>query len=271
MQCPLMDMCDDTIEIAELQAHCSREHERLLYPDKFFSDSMTTGANIVIIVKDHIPYIVYFFTYLEEIRLAVFCSNPCYGSINDQYKIKLSSNGKLVYIESFPIIPFNVAKHCPRCTFGVGPNRCHQGPSSRSRVDRLPKIDDQVAEILFEKRNFECKIELFRSENGPQPDINNNDKFQKIMMCYVCYSTIITQIYSCSNAHLVCENCKVKLSQCGLCKTQITISDMAVKKLYDNINELTFQCDNNGCRFMDEMRNYDAHKDYCRFRPRLVG
>lgn len=261
-----MHGCDQPIEVAEIQAHLSRKHRELIFYEEFCYEHMTTGTNVVVLIKNNVPYLIRCFIYVEEVRLDVLCLNPCYKSVNDQYNIKLfrNSDNKLIFTENYPIIPFTETKHCPRCAFGM--NKCHKGPSARSRVDQLPKIDDAAATELFMERYFKCQIQLFCSRNALEPDINNNTAFQNLLECYVCRNIITTSPFSCDNGHLVCENCKPKISICGLCRASVAeFPNVAAKRILRELTEMRARCGNKDCTFVDKYANFDVHSDYCRF------
>ena len=84
-----------------------------------------------------------------------------------------------------------------------------------------------------EELNKSRKRELERSLESKLPTATptaNNDLFPECPVCYE-YLTPPLQIYSCENGHLVCQDCKPKLSKCILCRGTLVGRATAMEQL----------------------------------------
>ena len=77
------------------------------------------------------------------------------------------------------------------------------------------------------------KRELERSLQSKLPDTTSTSKIDLFPECPVCYENLVPplQIYSCENGHLVCQDCKPKLSSCILCRGTLVGRATAMEQL----------------------------------------
>lgn len=97
--------------------------------------------------------------------------------------------------------------------------------------------------------------------NNPLQELIN------LFECPVCFDYALPPILQCQSGHIVCSNCRPKLSCCPSCRSPLgNIRNLSMEKL---ANSVQFPCKfiTNGCK---EMLSHDKkyeHEDTCELRP----
>jgi E3 ubiquitin-protein ligase SIAH1 len=85
--------------------------------------------------------------------------------------------------------------------------------------------------------------------------------------CPVCLDYILPPILQCQNGHLVCSNCRPKLTCCPICRTPLgNIRTLAMEKVASIV---MFPCkySTSGCAVALLHTERREHEDACEFRP----
>ena len=97
-----------------------------------------------------------------------------------------------------------------------------------------------------------------------------NNPLQELLSlfeCPVCFEFALPPILQCQSGHIVCSNCRPKLTCCPSCRSALgNIRNLSMEKL---ANSLKFPCKyaNNGCsETLSHDKKYE-HEDMCEFRP----
>lgn len=103
--------------------------------------------------------------------------------------------------------------------------------------------------------------------NGTQQGGPTNADLASIFECPVCFDYVLPPIYQCSSGHLVCSNCRPKLSCCPTCRGPLAgIRNLAMEKV---ANTVSFPCKyaSAGCEVNLPHTEKTEHEDFCEFRP----
>jgi len=96
--------------------------------------------------------------------------------------------------------------------------------------------------------------------------VSNND-LASLFECPVCFEYVLPPITQCKSGHLVCGNCRPKLTRCPTCRVPLTsIRNLAMEKV---ANLVLFPCKytSSGCgKTMPPTEKAD-HEEHCEFRP----
>ncbi|XP_043279988.1 E3 ubiquitin-protein ligase Siah1 isoform X1 [Venturia canescens] len=85
--------------------------------------------------------------------------------------------------------------------------------------------------------------------------------------CPVCFEYVLPPILQCQSGHLVCSNCRPKLSCCPTCRGPLgNIRNLAMEKVASNV---MFPCkySTSGCTVTMVHIDKPDHEDACEFRP----
>lgn len=80
--------------------------------------------------------------------------------------------------------------------------------------------------------------------------INTSSDLASLFECPVCFDYVLPPIIQCQSGHLVCSNCRPKLSCCSTCRGPLgNIRNLAMEKVAETV---TFPCryNMNGCTAM---------------------
>eukprot|EP00493_Phyllostaurus_siculus_P002285 UN02297 len=89
--------------------------------------------------------------------------------------------------------------------------------------------------------------------NGPSVSMTmtisspTNPDLASLFECPVCFDYVLPPIYQCSSGHLVCSNCRPKLTLCPTCRGPLgSIRNLAMEKV---ANTVLFPCrfNSSGC------------------------
>ena len=86
--------------------------------------------------------------------------------------------------------------------------------------------------------------------------------------CPVCFDYVLPPILQCQNGHLVCQNCRQKITCCPTCRVPISsnIRNLPMEKL---ASTMWFPCkySNSGCSLQLLYSDKPDHEDSCEFKP----
>lgn len=85
--------------------------------------------------------------------------------------------------------------------------------------------------------------------------------------CPVCFDYALPPILQCQSGHIVCSNCRPKLTCCPTCRSPLTnIRNLSMEKLASSIQ---FPCKymSSGCKEMLPHEKKYEHEDICELRP----
>ncbi|XP_016985201.1 probable E3 ubiquitin-protein ligase sinah [Drosophila rhopaloa] len=88
-----------------------------------------------------------------------------------------------------------------------------------------------------------------------------------LLECPVCFGYMMPPIMQCSRGHLICANCRPKVSLCPVCRVSMTnIRSLAMEKV---ASKLIFPCKHShfGCRARLSYADKKNHEDDCDCRP----
>ncbi|CAF1621464.1 unnamed protein product [Adineta steineri] len=99
--------------------------------------------------------------------------------------------------------------------------------------------------------------------NGP----NQHQDLVNLFECPVCFDYALPPILQCQSGHIVCSQCRQKLSSCPTCRGPLgNIRNLGMEKVADTI---LFPCkyQTNGCLLNLMHKHKLEHEDCCDFRP----
>jgi hypothetical protein len=99
--------------------------------------------------------------------------------------------------------------------------------------------------------------------NGP----NQHHDLVNLFECPVCFDYALPPILQCQSGHIVCSQCRQKLSSCPTCRGPLgNIRNLGMEKVADTI---LFPCkyQTNGCLLNLVHKHKLEHEDCCDFRP----
>ncbi|XP_066569573.1 E3 ubiquitin-protein ligase Siah1 isoform X1 [Amia ocellicauda] len=95
---------------------------------------------------------------------------------------------------------------------------------------------------------------------------SNND-LASLFECPVCFDYVLPPILQCQSGHLVCSNCRPKLTCCPTCRGPLgSIRNLAMEKV---ANSVLFPCKyaSSGCEVTLPHTEKAEHEELCEFRP----
>ena len=96
---------------------------------------------------------------------------------------------------------------------------------------------------------------------------NQHHDLVNLFECPVCFDYALPPILQCQLGHIVCGQCRQKLSSCPTCRGPLgNIRNLGMEKVADTI---LFPCkyQNNGCQLNLIHKTKLDHEDSCDFRP----
>ena len=96
----------------------------------------------------------------------------------------------------------------------------------------------------------------------------SNQDLLSLFECPVCFDYVLPPILQCHAGHLVCANCRPKLTCCPTCRGQLegNIRNLAMEKLASTVK---FPCryQSSGCGLSLLLTKKTDHEENCEFRP----
>ncbi|CAF0860290.1 unnamed protein product [Rotaria sordida] len=117
-----------------------------------------------------------------------------------------------------------------------------------------------------------CNIATGNSNNNSITTTTSNNSNQhqdlvNLFECPVCFDYALPPILQCQSGHIVCSQCRQKLSSCPTCRGPLgNIRNLGMEKVADTI---VFPCkyQTNGCLLNLMHKHKLEHEDSCDFRP----
>jgi len=116
-----------------------------------------------------------------------------------------------------------------------------------------------------------CNIATGNSNNGTIATTSNgpnqHQDLVNLFECPVCFDYALPPILQCQSGHIVCSQCRQKLSSCPTCRGPLgNIRNLGMEKVADTI---LFPCkyQTNGCLLNLMHKHKLEHEDCCDFRP----
>ncbi|XP_011646461.1 retinol dehydrogenase 13-like isoform X3 [Pogonomyrmex barbatus] len=97
--------------------------------------------------------------------------------------------------------------------------------------------------------------------------LSSSTDLASLFECPVCFDYVLPPILQCQSGHLVCTNCRPKLSCCPTCRGPLgNIRNLAMEKVASNV---MFPCkySTSGCTVSLVHTEKADHEDACEFRP----
>ncbi|XP_075938251.1 E3 ubiquitin-protein ligase Siah1 isoform X1 [Anarhichas minor] len=95
----------------------------------------------------------------------------------------------------------------------------------------------------------------------------SNSDLASLFECPVCFDYVLPPILQCQSGHLVCSNCRPKLTCCPTCRGPLgSIRNLAMEKV---ANSVLFPCKyaSSGCEVTLPHTDKTEHEELCEFRP----
>ncbi|KAJ8344267.1 hypothetical protein SKAU_G00315960 [Synaphobranchus kaupii] len=95
----------------------------------------------------------------------------------------------------------------------------------------------------------------------------SNNELASLFECPVCFDYVLPPILQCQSGHLVCSNCRPKLTCCPTCRGPLgSIRNLAMEKV---ANSVLFPCKyaSSGCEVTLPHTEKAEHEELCEFRP----
>ncbi|CAF2130424.1 unnamed protein product [Rotaria magnacalcarata] len=113
-----------------------------------------------------------------------------------------------------------------------------------------------------------CNITTGNSNNNSTSNSSNQHQdLVNLFECPVCFDYALPPILQCQSGHIVCSQCRQKLSSCPTCRGPLgNIRNLGMEKVADTI---VFPCkyQTNGCLSNLVHKHKLEHEDCCDFRP----
>lgn len=110
------------------------------------------------------------------------------------------------------------------------------------------------------------QIENYRNSTEETKD-PNHQAIIEALECLICQVLMSAPIYNCVTGHAICNGCKKKLTECPLCKQQLTDSrNFALENIAISAQ---FFCSHRkqGCMFVGNVEQWLDHEKICTARP----
>lgn len=95
----------------------------------------------------------------------------------------------------------------------------------------------------------------------------SNSNLASLFECPVCFDYVLPPILQCQGGHLVCGQCRPKLTSCPTCRGQLgNIRNLGMEKVAVSV---LFPCKYNssGCEMTMSYTKKPDHEETCEFRP----
>ncbi|XP_023349791.1 E3 ubiquitin-protein ligase SIAH1 isoform X3 [Eurytemora carolleeae] len=143
---------------------------------------------------------------------------------------------------------------------GVGGKGGHGSlPSNSSQTNRVPPIPCPVSNAMNTSTGGIA---------GLATSPNSGSDLASLFECPVCFDYVLPPILQCQAGHLVCSNCRPKLTCCPTCRGQLgaNIRNLAMEKVASTV---LFPCkySSGGCVITLLHTEKIEHEETCEFRP----
>ncbi|UJR36360.1 hypothetical protein I4U23_029086 [Adineta vaga] len=138
------------------------------------------------------------------------------------------------------------------CSINISTTTCQQMMATNANIMPAGSLSSATA--------ASCNITTSTSSNQHQDLVN-------LFECPVCFDYALPPILQCQSGHIVCSQCRQKLSSCPTCRGPLgNIRNLGMEKVADTI---LFPCkyQTNGCLISLMHKHKLEHEDGCDFRP----
>lgn len=108
---------------------------------------------------------------------------------------------------------------------------------------------------------------VVKGEDSAVVSASTNTDLASHFECPVCFDYVLPPILQCNSGHLVCSQCRVKLSCCPSCRGPLgSIRNLAMERVAEDV---LFPCKfrSNGCPQAFRFPKKKEHEEICEFRP----
>ncbi|XP_065191360.1 E3 ubiquitin-protein ligase Siah1-like [Sycon ciliatum] len=108
---------------------------------------------------------------------------------------------------------------------------------------------------------------IVKAEESVSANIASNPDLASHFECPVCFDYVLPPIIQCNSGHLVCSQCRAKLTCCPSCRGPLgSIRNLAMERVAEDV---LFPCKfrTNGCPQAFRFNKKKEHEDLCEFRP----
>ncbi|CAG9824087.1 unnamed protein product [Phaedon cochleariae] len=164
-----------------------------------------------------------------------------------------------------------LSKKCCLCknVLSVPPIMILSQDGTQSKCGRceLSKIRVDITIVSKNEYKDNNKANDTATVDIPKNDVNIVDecleKFKKQLQCPICMEYMIGKIYNCEKGHVLCDTCKLQLTECPSCRASLGESrSFPLESLAD---EVVLACvfSKNGCEFTGKLKLLSPHEKEC--------
>ncbi|XP_074032333.1 uncharacterized protein [Leptinotarsa decemlineata] len=273
-KCPVYyEDCEEHIEISHFKSHMQMMHKKNIYYEKIVVEMINTvSTQVCLLIVHSLQFLILF----SEDQI---CATSL-QSINNNfhYHLRFSSFVKpsisLSY-ENISINEYHERESCFKCLKKQCALRIH--PYAKNITDDSDNRNKKhiinfnwknVSSIVGNHILVTLKVtpttnqELFPEELEAA---DNNEHIKKTLECPICTKYMTKEIYSCEIGHLLCNECKSKVTLCPSCQAPIGCArNYALESMAENVN-IPCKNDNKGCVFVGKLHMLSRHEDNCSY------
>ncbi|CAH1176948.1 unnamed protein product [Phaedon cochleariae] len=285
ISCPIYYECGDIVQVQNLEEHMKQNHRKNMNFGYLTSKLKQHWGEVHFVKSNNQQFLVMIKNYdTPEVYVASLNGiNECFT-----YNLKLSSISKDKYsvsIENEPINKYDDRDHCFSCIDETCDLKHHPHSSVNGNIPvtvNCKKIDLTHIKPLFgdiskikytikihPKKDFEANNKKMVNENLTVKSQTNNstvvDLLKKQLQCPICMEYMIGYIYNCEKGHVVCNVCKIQLTECPYCRTKIGESRNFPLENLAEIVPFACRFSEDGCEFTGEYKLLCEHEKSCEY------
>ncbi|KAJ8280529.1 hypothetical protein GJAV_G00055930 [Gymnothorax javanicus] len=139
------------------------------------------------------------------------------------------------------------------------------GPSANKTCIKHQQHPTSAAQALVSVRPIASLATVISGSGAVSPP---HHELTSLFECPVCFDYVLPPILQCQAGHLVCNQCRQKLTCCPSCRGSLTpsIRNLAMEKV---ASAVLFPCkfSSTGCVLMLHHSEKPEHEDQCEYRP----
>lgn len=270
--CPFMPSgcCPWQGPSCELLDHFEEKHRIFVLENSMFEIDFTTkySENYIFSLNNHL-FVIHKKSDINENLF--WCSVSCVGSKSTaaQYSFQL----ELTVKENSKCLPY---------TFPPKEVQCFINPNIDKNV--AVEIDVNILKMeLNNPANIICTVIIAKTTAPSQCILENTavnissktlvsvDSIEQDILCElecpICLEYMVPPIYQCQTGHSICGSCKIKVSECSLCKQPVQdIRNFGLEKITSRIK---YHCKYRDfdCNFISTANDIKQHETVCKFGP----
>lgn len=143
-------------------------------------------------------------------------------------------------------------------------------PNQQQAAQVTPIVHHNAASHQYQLNLYNNQIVAGNASSALMSSSQPSNPLQDLLSlfeCPVCFEFALPPILQCQSGHIVCSNCRPKLTCCPSCRSALgNIRNLSMEKL---ANSLKFPCKyaNNGCAETLSHDKKHEHEDTCELRP----